>query len=168
MVYCIFGAVGLGMASPYLLIGVFPELIRFLPKPGAWMDTFKQLMGFLLLATVVYLFNSLTAVYCRAHVDAVGWAVVRVLVDRTHAVDQAGANGRWPGAAARRGGAGRAVRLHRAPSAVENRLAALFARGGRAGPRRRQDGNGRFHRQLVPELQAELAPGHRNQRGSNI
>jgi len=61
--YYVFGAVGLGMASPYLAIGAFPGLIRFLPKPGAWMDTFKQLMGFLLLATVVYLFNTLTAVY---------------------------------------------------------------------------------------------------------
>ena len=63
MAYCIFGAVGLGMASPYLLIGIFPALIRFLPKPGAWMDTFKQIMGFLLLATVVYLFNTLKPLY---------------------------------------------------------------------------------------------------------
>jgi thiol:disulfide interchange protein len=63
MAYCIFGAIGLGMASPYLLIGAYPALIRFLPKPGEWMDTFKQLMGFLLLATVVYLFNTLTALY---------------------------------------------------------------------------------------------------------
>jgi thiol:disulfide interchange protein len=61
--YCIFGAVGLGMASPYLVIGAVPELTRLLPKPGAWMDTFKQLMGFLLLATVVYLFNTLTPLY---------------------------------------------------------------------------------------------------------
>lgn len=51
----VFGSIGLGMASPYLLIGMFPSLIRFLPKPGAWMDTFKNLMGFMLLATVVYL-----------------------------------------------------------------------------------------------------------------
>jgi thiol:disulfide interchange protein len=61
--YFIFGAMGLGMAAPYLAIGAFPELLRFLPKPGAWMDTFKQLMGFLLLATVVYLFNALTSRY---------------------------------------------------------------------------------------------------------
>ncbi len=53
--YTVFAAIGLGMASPYLLIGAFPSLIRFLPKPGAWMDTFKQLMGFVLLGTVVYL-----------------------------------------------------------------------------------------------------------------
>jgi len=63
LVYGVFAAVGLGMASPYLLIGAFPKLIRFLPKPGGWMETFKQLMGFLLLATVIYLFGTLTAPY---------------------------------------------------------------------------------------------------------
>jgi thiol:disulfide interchange protein len=61
--YLVFGAVGLGMASPYLVIGALPELIRFLPKPGAWMETVKQFMGFLLLATVVYLFNTLSHPY---------------------------------------------------------------------------------------------------------
>jgi thiol:disulfide interchange protein len=63
VVYMIFAAIGLGMASPYLVIGAFPELIRFLPKPGAWMETFKQVMAFLLLGTVVYLFSTLTAPY---------------------------------------------------------------------------------------------------------
>lgn len=53
----VFGAAGLGMASPYLLIGAFPELMRFMPKPGAWMDTFKHVMGFVLLGTVVYIFT---------------------------------------------------------------------------------------------------------------
>ncbi len=53
--YAGFACVGLGMASPYLLIGAFPRLIAFLPKPGAWMDTFKHIMGFVLLGTVVYL-----------------------------------------------------------------------------------------------------------------
>jgi thiol:disulfide interchange protein len=54
-VYAVFTSMGLGMASPYLLIGAFPALIRFLPKPGAWMDTFKQIMGFVLLGTVAYM-----------------------------------------------------------------------------------------------------------------
>ncbi|MBN1393579.1 MAG: thioredoxin family protein [Pirellulales bacterium] len=53
--YAVFLSAGIGMASPYLLIGVFPGLIRFLPKPGAWMETFKQAMGFVLLGTVAYL-----------------------------------------------------------------------------------------------------------------
>ncbi len=51
LTYLVFGTVGLGMASPYLLLGMF------LPKPGNWMVTFKQVMGFVLLATVVYLMS---------------------------------------------------------------------------------------------------------------
>jgi len=53
--YAGFACVGLGMASPYLVIGAFPNLVSFLPKPGAWMDTFKNVMGFILLGTVVFL-----------------------------------------------------------------------------------------------------------------
>jgi thiol:disulfide interchange protein DsbD len=53
--FSVFGVLGLGMASPYLLIGAFPELVRFLPKPGAWMESFKKVMGLILLATVVWL-----------------------------------------------------------------------------------------------------------------
>jgi thiol:disulfide interchange protein len=63
MAYLIFGAVGMGMASPYLVIGAVPELLRFLPRPGRWMETVQQLMGFLLLATVVYLFTTLSTTY---------------------------------------------------------------------------------------------------------
>lgn len=51
----IFTFMGLGMAAPYLLIGVQPKLMHFLPKPGPWMDTFKQVMGFVLIGTVLWL-----------------------------------------------------------------------------------------------------------------
>lgn len=53
--YLVFTLVGLGMASPYLAVAVFPGLVSLLPKPGAWMNTFKHIMGFILLVTVVYL-----------------------------------------------------------------------------------------------------------------
>ena len=53
--YAVFASMGVGMASPYLLIGAFPGLLRWLPKPGAWMVLFKQIMGFVLLGTVVFL-----------------------------------------------------------------------------------------------------------------
>ncbi|MBA4017366.1 MAG: hypothetical protein C0483_09355 [Pirellula sp.] len=53
--YAIFIAMGVGMASPYLLVGLRPGLIRFLPKPGEWMDTFKQIMGFVLIGTMLWL-----------------------------------------------------------------------------------------------------------------
>jgi len=61
--YAAFGAVGLGMAFPYLLIGAFPKLVSWLPKPGAWMDTFKQAMGFVLLGTVAFFFSFLQKDY---------------------------------------------------------------------------------------------------------
>lgn len=51
----IFTAMGLGMAFPYLLFSAFPALVRFLPKPGNWMIVFKQLMGFLMMGTVIWL-----------------------------------------------------------------------------------------------------------------
>jgi thiol:disulfide interchange protein DsbD len=61
--YVAFSCVGFGMAAPYLLIGAFPRLIAFLPKPGAWMDTFKQIMGFVLLGTVVFLLTFMPVPY---------------------------------------------------------------------------------------------------------
>ncbi len=51
----IFATLGLGMALPYLLISAVPALGRALPKPGAWMLRFKQLMAFPMLATVIWL-----------------------------------------------------------------------------------------------------------------
>ncbi|MGK0309720.1 MAG: thiol:disulfide interchange protein DsbD [Lentimonas sp.] len=51
----IFGTVGFGLASPFLFLSIFPELATHLPKPGAWMETLKQFMGFLLMATALFL-----------------------------------------------------------------------------------------------------------------
>lgn len=50
-----FTAMALGLASPYLLLSIFPKLMAFLPKPGAWMESFKQGMAFLLYGAVAYL-----------------------------------------------------------------------------------------------------------------
>ncbi len=49
--------IGLGMAIPYLLIGVRPSLVAWLPKPGDWMETLKEFLAFLFLATVAFFFN---------------------------------------------------------------------------------------------------------------
>ncbi len=49
----VFLALGLGLALPFLLIGFFPKFGAFLPRPGAWMETFKQVMAFPLYLTVV-------------------------------------------------------------------------------------------------------------------
>ena len=57
--YAVFAAIATGMALPYILVGLFPALVRFMPRPGAWMATFKELLGFVMLGTVAYLFYML-------------------------------------------------------------------------------------------------------------
>ncbi|HWA28379.1 MAG TPA: thioredoxin family protein [Lacunisphaera sp.] len=52
----VFTAIGLGLSAPYLLLSAFPAAIKLLPRPGAWMETFKQFMAFPLYATVGWLF----------------------------------------------------------------------------------------------------------------
>ncbi len=66
VIYLTFLALGLGMGLPYLAIGAFPQLLRFLPKPGVWMETFKQIMGFVLLGTVVFIYTFLQKDYLVA------------------------------------------------------------------------------------------------------
>jgi thiol:disulfide interchange protein len=51
----VFTFLGLGMAAPYLFLTMSPKLLQFIPKPGAWMESMKQFMGFLLMATVLWL-----------------------------------------------------------------------------------------------------------------
>lgn len=51
----VFFFLGLGLASPFLLAGIFPVTLKAFPKPGAWMVRFKQLLAFPLLATVGWL-----------------------------------------------------------------------------------------------------------------
>jgi thiol:disulfide interchange protein DsbD len=53
--FLIFFAVGIGMAAPYLLLAVNPKWLGYLPKPGEWMVRIKQVLGFLLLGTVLWL-----------------------------------------------------------------------------------------------------------------
>ena len=55
VVVAVFLAIGVGMALPYVVLALKPAWIGHLPKPGPWMVRFKQLMGFLLMATVLWL-----------------------------------------------------------------------------------------------------------------
>ena len=54
----IFLVFALGIASPYLILSFFPDLIQKLPRPGAWMVTFKKFMAFPMFATVVFFMNA--------------------------------------------------------------------------------------------------------------
>lgn len=51
----IFAVLGLGLAAPFLLLGFVPAFAKVLPRPGAWMDTFKQWMAVPMYITTVWL-----------------------------------------------------------------------------------------------------------------
>jgi thiol:disulfide interchange protein DsbD len=61
----IFLTAGLGLAAPYVLLSCNPALLKFLPKPGAWMEKFKIAMGFPMLATVMWLLHVAASDYGR-------------------------------------------------------------------------------------------------------
>jgi Thiol:disulfide interchange protein len=57
VVLLIFLTVGVGLAFPYVVLSFQPAWLRFIPKPGKWMERFKVAMGFPMLATAVWLFS---------------------------------------------------------------------------------------------------------------
>ncbi|MCC5828916.1 MAG: thioredoxin family protein, partial [Phycisphaeraceae bacterium] len=74
----VFTALGAGMALPYVALSVFPAWLKALPKPGPWMETFKQVMAFPILATAVWLiwvFGNLTT-----GADGMMWLLASVLM----------------------------------------------------------------------------------------
>ena len=72
-VFAVFTAVGVGLALPYIVLALFPGAARFLPKPGAWMDTMRGVLGFLLAAAAIWLLYVMAA-----QIDSVRLAFVEV------------------------------------------------------------------------------------------
>src|SRR3989440_5155001 len=77
IILAMFIAIAAGMSAPYLLLSVQPAWLRFLPRPGPWMAHVKQFMGFLLLATLLFLLYVLGA---QRGSDALIWASCFLLV----------------------------------------------------------------------------------------
>lgn len=73
----VFATLGLGLALPFLLIGFFPRLGAWLPRPGAWMETFKQAMAFPLYLSVAWLLWVLAR---QAGPDAAGLALLGLVL----------------------------------------------------------------------------------------
>ena len=63
----VFTLMGFGFAFPYLALSLFPGWLKKLPKPGPWMDTFRQAMCFPLFATTAYLFWTMEAMLAEWH-----------------------------------------------------------------------------------------------------
>ena len=70
VILAMFAAVATGMGFPYLLLTARPGWMKFLPRPGAWMERLKQLMGFPLMATLVWI---LSIVGGQRGMDGVFW-----------------------------------------------------------------------------------------------
>jgi len=77
VILAMFIAIASGMSAPYLLLSAQPGWLRFLPKPGPWMLHLKQFMGFLLLATLLFLLYVLGA---QRGVEGAIWASCFLLV----------------------------------------------------------------------------------------
>jgi thiol:disulfide interchange protein len=69
-----------GMSLPYFLLTWHPEWMRYLPKPGAWMERFKQLMGFVLLGVAVWLLGALGKARGVEPMIAATWLLVILAV----------------------------------------------------------------------------------------
>jgi len=77
IILAIFIAIAAGMSAPYLLLSAQPAWLRFLPRPGPWMVHVKQFMGFLLLATLLFLLYVLGA---QRGLEGAIWASCFLLV----------------------------------------------------------------------------------------
>src|SRR6266446_6350714 len=77
IILAMFIAIAAGMSAPYLLLSAQPAWLRFLPRPGAWMLHVKQFMGFLLLATLLFL---LYVVGAQRGLEGAIWASCFLLV----------------------------------------------------------------------------------------
>ncbi len=73
----VFAALGLGVAAPYLLASAVPALARALPRPGRWMETFRNALAFPMFATVIWLVWVLGH---QAGVDGAATLLVALLV----------------------------------------------------------------------------------------
>jgi thiol:disulfide interchange protein len=77
VIFAMFVAIAAGMSAPYLALCAQPAWLRFLPRPGPWMVRTKQFMGFLLLATLLFLLYVLGA---QRGLEALIWASSFLLI----------------------------------------------------------------------------------------
>lgn len=71
----IFLSIGLGLAIPYILMALYPHILKFFPKPGEWMNQLRIVLGFVLLASLIWLLFVLAN-----QVDSVGLAFIELIL----------------------------------------------------------------------------------------
>lgn len=73
----LFTIFGLGIAFPYIVLAFFPSLINKLPRPGAWMETFKKLMAFTLFAAAAFFIQAFGS---QTGVNGLSWYLMALCV----------------------------------------------------------------------------------------
>jgi thiol:disulfide interchange protein len=80
LTFVVFTALALGLALPYLLLTMQPQWTKFLPRPGAWMETLKQLVAVPLFGTAIWLVWVYGQLYSPEGVDRTVWLLSGFLV----------------------------------------------------------------------------------------
>ena len=80
LTFVVFTALGLGLALPYLALSMQPQWTSILPKPGAWMETLKQLSAVPLFGTAIWLTWVYAHLYAGDGVDRMTWLLAGFLV----------------------------------------------------------------------------------------
>jgi thiol:disulfide interchange protein len=75
--FCLFTVMALGMALPFFILTIYPKLLKFLPKPGNWMLLLKQVFGFILLFTALWLIWVFEA---QTSFTSVMWLLISLVV----------------------------------------------------------------------------------------
>jgi thiol:disulfide interchange protein len=122
VIFAVFLALGLGMALPYLLVAAVPGVARFLPRPGAWMETVRGAMGFLLAGSAVWLFYVLSSQVAPEQLAAIQLGLLGIALFVWLRHRSAGTTGR-------------ALRAAAAAGVVAAIAVTLFAAAGNAGSR---------------------------------
>jgi len=90
--FALFTGVGIGLSLPYFILCAFPALLRKLPRPGPWMETLRQIFGFLFFGTAAYLVWVLAGL-----TEGNEWALLGILTALVVVALAAWIYGRWAG-----------------------------------------------------------------------
>ena len=125
-ILAVFACLGLGMALPFIVVAIAPQLVTWLPKPGAWMIRLRQVLGLLLLGTAVWLLVVLWNVAGPLMTGTVTVLLTALLALRAFATHRTQEH-KWPGVAT-------------AGLVAAALVAALLPASGVAGPHDEADG----------------------------
>ncbi len=162
--FAVFTALGLGLATPYLLLSLQPAWTRILPRPGAWMEIFKQLTAVIFFATVIWLTYVYGSLYSGGSSSNQGIYRIALLLGCFLMLTIAGwVLGKWPArwtstiAAILIAALGLAIPLYQ-PKDTTLVWAPILPASPQSSPSRRPSRLHRLHRRLVPQLPGQRAP----------